>query len=644
MCGIAGLWRFNGAAEFDLRADVRRMTDAIDYRGPDGEGQWIDADAGIALGHRRLAIVDLSPTGFQPMASTSGRIVISYNGELYNTAEIAAELAMPFRGTSDTEVLAEAIERFGIDGALQRANGLFAFAAFDRARRVLHLARDRLGIKPLYWSRQKGALAFASELKAIRALPSFDLTLDRQAITTYLRHSCIPAPWTIFSEVNKLLPGERIEVTPNGVDKHLYWDIAAIARRQQAQQTSQPFETVVDELNILLADAVKRQMISDVPLGAFLSGGIDSSTVVALMCAAGKGPVKTFSIGFKEQGFNEADYARDVARHLGTDHTELELSASDALTIVPELPRMYDEPFADSSQLPTYLVSRLARQRVTVALSGDGGDEVFAGYVRYRGIMGAWRAMRPMPQGVRRAARRTIEMLSAETWDHIGGFMPRRFRQAHFGDKVLKTAALLDAGGPIEMYRRLITQWPDPQSLQPGVGERPGWIEQFASRSEGMPLDARLRLLDTMSYMPDDILTKVDRAAMSVSLEVRVPLIDHRVVEYAWGLPTRYLIDGGQGKRVLRAVLERYVPRNLFERPKMGFGVPVGRWLRGPLRAWAEDLLAPDVLAKDGLFDVALVRQRWQEHCSGQRNWQHALWTVLQFQAWRMSGNAGPAQ
>lgn len=642
MCGIAGLWRFNGAPDTDLRSDICRMTDAVAYRGPDGEGQWIDGGVGIALGHRRLAIVDLSPTGFQPMTSASGRIVISYNGELYNTADIAAELAMPFRGRSDTEVLVEAIDRFGIDGALQRANGLFAFAAFDRSRRVLHLARDRLGIKPLYWSRQNGSFAFASELKAIRALPSLALTLDRQALAAYLRHSCVPAPWTIFSEVAKLLPGERIEVTPNGVDKRLYWDIAAIARRGQAQQTTRPFEAVVDELDALLADAVKRQMISDVPLGAFLSGGIDSSTVVALMRAAGKGAVKTFSIGFKEQGFNEADYARDVARHLGTDHTELELSASDALAIVPLLPRMYDEPFADSSQLPTFLVSRLARQHVTVALSGDGGDETFAGYVRYRGIAAAWRGMRHLPQSIRRAARHSVEMLSAETWDRIGGLLPRRLRPAHFGDKMLKTAALLDAGDPIEMYRRLITQWPEPDKLQPGIGERPGWIEQFAGRSEGMALDARLRLLDMMSYLPDDILTKVDRAAMSVSLEVRVPLIDHRVIEYAWGLPTRYLIDRGQGKRVLRAVLERYVPRSLFERPKMGFGMPVGMWLRGPLRGWAEDLLAPDLLAQDGLFDAALVRRRWEEHCSGRRNWQYALWAVLQFQAWRLSGNGSP--
>jgi asparagine synthase (glutamine-hydrolysing) len=358
-----------------------------------------------------------------------------------------------------------------------------------------------------------------------------------------------------------------------------------------------------------------------------------------MMCAAGKGAVKTFSIGFREQGFNEAEHASAVARHLGTDHTELILSPTDAQALVPQLPTIYDEPFADSSQLPTYLVSKLAREHVTVALSGDGGDEAFGGYVRYRSIGGAWRGMRHLPQAVRRGFRGVAELLSVEAWDGIGHILPRSVRPAHFGDKVLKAAALLDAGDPIEMYRRLITQWPGLDRLQPGIAEHPGWTDQFAGRSNGMTLDARLRLIDMMGYLPDDILTKVDRAAMAVSLEVRVPLIDHRVIEYAWSLPTPYLIHRGQGKRVLRAVLERYVPRDLFERPKMGFSMPVGLWLRGPLRGWAEELLAPDRLAEDGLFNVNLIRQRWLDHRSGKRNWQYALWAVLQFQAWRSAGH-----
>ncbi len=634
MCGIAGLWRFQGAKEADLRAQAHAMTQAIAYRGPDGDGHWIDAERGIALGHRRLAIIDLSPTGFQPMTSANGRIVITYNGELYNAPDIAAELAMTFRGTSDTEILLEAITRFGVEGALARANGLFAFAAFDRATSTLHLARDHLGIKPLYFSRQNGAVAFASELKALRVLPGFSFTLEPGAVAAYLRHACVPAPQSIFREVEKLLPGERIEITPQSIRRSTYWDLAEIATRQQQSMAHGSFESVVDQLEVLLCDAVKRQMVSDVPLGAFLSGGIDSSTVVALMRAATNGPVKTFSIGFREKGFNEADHARAVARQLGTEHTELTLGANDALGLVPEMPSIYDEPFADSSQLPTYLVSRLARSQVTVALSGDGGDEAFAGYVRYRGVSALWNALRLVPIGLRRFGADAIKLLSPAAWDALAPVVPRRYRPAHFGDKILKGANLLDASGPIEMYRRLISQWPDPERLIPQVSESPGWVERGSLSTEGLEPVARMRLLDMLSYLPDDILTKVDRAAMAVSLEVRVPLIDRRVIEFSWRLAPDHLIAGGEGKRPLRAVLYRHLPKALVQRPKMGFGVPVGEWLRGPLRAWAEDLLSPDALAVHGLFDEILLRQRWDEHVSGRRNWQHALWAVLQFQAW----------
>ena len=387
------------------------MTAAIDYRGPDGDGHWSDAEVGVALGHRRLAIIDLSPTGHQPMASADGRVVITYNGELYNSAEIAAELAMPFRGTSDTEVLVEAIARFGIDGALQRANGLFAFAAFDRASRTLHLARDRLGIKPLYWTRQNGLFAFASELKALRALPDATFEVDPAAVGAYLRHMCVPAPLAIYRDVQKLLPGQRLEVTGEGVREYLYWDLIAVAKDGQRCLDTRSDRELEDELDALLGDSVKRQMISDVPLGAFLSGGIDSSIVVALMRAKSNGPVKTFTIGFRERAFNEADYARAVAQHLGTEHTELVLSADDALALVPQLPAMYDEPFADSSQLPTHLVSRLAREHVTVALSGDGGDEGFGGYVRYQGIDRLWRAIRHVPCFGRRLGAQAVSSL-----------------------------------------------------------------------------------------------------------------------------------------------------------------------------------------------------------------------------------------
>jgi len=610
------------------------MTDAIAYRGPDGHGHWSDPAAGIALGHRRLAIVDLSATGVQPMTSADGRIVITYNGELYNRAEMAAELGRLWRGTSDTEVLVEAIAAYGIDGALERANGLFAFAAFDRGSRTLHLVRDRLGIKPLYWTKQNGILAFASELKALRAVEGLSFTLDAGAVASYLRYLCVPAPRTIFREVEKLAPGHRVEITGQSLAVRRYWDLAEIARSGQHACDRRPEQEIVEELHALLADAVKRQMVSDVPLGAFLSGGIDSSTVVALMQRAAGRPVKTFSIGFREEAFNEADSAREVARHLGTDHTELVLSVAEAQAIVPQLPAIYDEPFADSSQLPTYLVSRLARQDVTVALSGDGGDEAFGGYVRYQGIARLAGATRYMPKVLRRLASRSIELLSADAWSLLVAPLPRRLQLAHAGDKVIKGAALLGDDSPLDMYRRVVSWTPEPAGLLQGVAEPADVVDRLGSETRGLDTVSQLRLLDLLAYLPDDILTKVDRASMAVSLETRVPLLDHRVVEFTWRLPSSRLIADGQGKRPLRAVLARYVPAALIARPKMGFSIPVGEWLRGPLRPWAEDLLSPAALA-DGLFDAAAVRRRFEAFLSGRRDAQHGLWAVLQFQAWR---------
>jgi asparagine synthase (glutamine-hydrolysing) len=632
MCGIAGLWRFAGYPASELAVQTKAMTDAIAYRGPDGDGHWFDADIGIALGHRRLAIIDLSPTGLQPMMSADGRIAITYNGELYNRSEMAAELAMSFRGTSDTEVLVEAIARFGINGALERANGLFAFAAFDRSSRTLHLARDRLGIKPLFWTKQNSLIAFASELKALRAVKSLAFALDLESLASYLRHACVPAPRTIYRAVAKLEPAHRIEITANSIIDRCYWDLADIARDHQKSSDQRTEPEIVEELDGLLADAARRQMVSDVPLGAFLSGGIDSSTVVAMMQRATNRPVKTFSIGFREQAFDESAGARAVARHLGTDHTEVILSAEDAQSIVPRLPTIYDEPFADSSQLPTYLVSRLARDSVTVALSGDGGDEVFGGYVRHQGVARLWNTIRPMPRAARRFASRAIDCLSPAAWDQLAVFVPHWCRPSHMGEKIIKGAGLLTAPDPIAMYRRLISQWPDPDRAMPSTIEPPGWVER-ASEIGGLDIVGQIRLLDMLTYLPDDILTKVDRASMAVSLEVRVPLLDHRVVETAWRLPSGVLIRNGRGKRPLRAVLDRYVPSTLVDRPKTGFGVPIGEWLRGPLRPWAEELLSPQGL--DGLFDTVLVQARLAEHLSGRRNWQSALWPLLQFQAWR---------
>lgn len=631
MCGIAGVWHIGGATQSSLQASVRAMTDTIVHRGPDGEGQWVDGEAGIGLGHRRLSILDLSPTGTQPMTSADGRFVITYNGEIYNYKEIAAELAMSFRGSSDTEVLVEAIARFGIDGALRRANGIFAFAAFDTRTRTLHLARDRLGVKPLYWMRQNDVVAFASELKALRAVGDLRFVIDRAAAADYFWYAYVPAPRTIYDGVAKLAPGERLEVTAGDIRTFRYWDVADVALAGQSNQDQRPLPEICDELDALLADAVKRQMVSDVPIGAFLSGGIDSSTVVSLMRL--NGPVKTFSIGFREKSYDEAEDAGAVARHLGTEHVEHIFSPAEAQAVIPLLADVYDEPFADSSQLPTYLVSRLARQQVTVALSGDGGDETFGGYTRYQGIDKAWRVASRFPRTVRRGAASAIGLLSSEAWDTIGSVLPSRLRPAFFGDKIIKAAGLLEADGPVAMYQRLIAQWSEPGRRAAVAGAEA--IVQKHADMRSLDVTSALRLLDMLSYLPNDILTKVDRASMAVGLEVRVPILDHRIVEYAWRLPSSRLIGNGKGKLPLRAVLDKYVPRSLTERPKKGFGVPIGEWLRGPLCDWSGDLLSSDTLRTDGLLDSKVVRARFDEHLSGKRNWQYALWTVLQFQAWR---------
>ncbi|HEX6911939.1 MAG TPA: asparagine synthase (glutamine-hydrolyzing) [Longimicrobium sp.] len=656
MCGFAGFVALGrDRTEEWLTATVRGMAGALRHRGPDDAGEWTDPQAGVALGFRRLSIIDLSPAGHQPMVSASGRYVVTFNGEAYNFQAVRRELqqagrAPAFRGHSDTEVLLAAVEAWGLEAALTRLVGMFGFALWDRQQRRLHLVRDRLGVKPLYYGRAGSHFLWGSELKALRRHPAFDAPIDRGSVADLMRFSYVPAPHTIYAGVHKLLPGTVLTLdTETGETRtRAYWSARAAAEAGLADPFRGTPAEAADALDALLRDAVGLRMVADVPLGVFLSGGIDSSTVVALMQAQSPRPVKTFSIGFHEQGYNEAAHAREVARHLGTEHTEMYATPEQALAVIPLLPRLYDEPFADSSQIPTYLVSELARRDVTVALSGDGGDELFAGYNRYVWGRGIWNRMRRVPRPARRAAAAGLRALSPDAWDRVfgalGPVLPGALRQRMPGDRLHKLAGVLGVGSPDEMYRRLVSVWNEADGVVLGADSRP---PAYADDGRAAPLDdftLRMMQLDLVTYLPDDILVKVDRASMGVSLEAREPLLDHRLVEFAWRLPLGMKMEGVQGKRVLRDVLYRYVPSELIERPKMGFGIPIDGWLRGPLRGWAEDLLDEGRLRREGFLDPARVRGVWREHLSGRRNHQYALWNVLMFQAWHEAQRAEAAE
>src|SRR5215210_118330 len=636
MCGIAGLIERSGAPASILEERGRAMARALVHRGPDGSGVWSDAEAGVALSHRRLAIIDLTAAGAQPMVSADGRWVISYNGEIYNAGDIAREpdlSGVNFRGTSDTEVILESVARRGLDRTLDDLNGMYALALWDRQTRTLHLVRDRIGIKPLFYSAQGSSLCFASELKALTAGGGIRRDIDSGSVASFLRFGYVPAPWSIFKDVAKVMPGELVSFGPDGqVRRRYYWSLSQVASDGSRNRLDLSDDQAEAELAALLIDAVSRQMISDVPLGAFLSGGIDSSTIVALMVAAARGPVRSFSIGFPDFGYDESHYAAAVARYLGTEHTELRIGGAEALAVVPRLAEIYDEPFADSSQIPTYLVSKLTRQHVTVALSGDGGDELFAGYNRYLFAERLWGSLSRLPLGLRRAAAAALNAVPGALLDGMSHIIPRRMRPPQPSDKLKKLAGILpcDAEG---IYLRLVSQCPDPAALVRGGSEHPLFPE-FRNLHTHDGLLERMQLIDTATYLPDDILQKLDRASMAVSLEARPPFLDHRVVEFAWRLPRRFRIRGGETKWLLRRVLNRYVPRALVERSKMGFGVPLAEWLRGPLRDWAEGLLEPSCFG-GGQLDVAAVRRLWTEHLDQRRNWSYALWTLLMFEAWR---------
>ena len=638
MCGIAGFWGA-GHGQTVNQAIAERMARRIQSRGPDDAGAWTDEGAGLALAHRRLSILDLSPAGHQPMLSPCSRYALVFNGEIYNHMDLRNDLkhgAYDWRGHSDTETLLAALRHWGVQETLRRLNGMFAFAWWDRQAQTLTLARDRIGEKPLYYGRNGGAFLFGSELKALAAHPDWRGEIDRDALTLYMRHNYVPAPWSIYQGVSKLPPAHFVVVSDRGwkvSDPECYWDLTSISE-QGAQSAHSDPAALINELDALLRDAVKRRMVSDVPLGAFLSGGYDSTTVAALMQSQSDRPVKTFSIGFSEAGFNEAEYAKAVAKHLGTDHTELYVSPEEAMAVIPKLPEIYDEPFSDSSQIPTYLISKLAREHVTVSLSGDGGDELFCGYNRY--VLGyqVWQKLRMFPPGMRKMLSWSCAHAPGRQLDGLQRMLPERWRVPNLADRLPKLAAVLRHRGGEAFYRDLVSHWKAPADLILG-GSEPETLLSDTSRWPRLPdLRERMMCMDMMTYLPDDILTKVDRASMAVSLEARVPLLDHRLIEFAWRVPMEYKYREGQGKWLLRQVLYRYVPRRLMERPKMGFGVPIEHWLRGPLRDWAETLLDENRLREEGFFDPDPIRKMWDEHTSGKRCWHYYLWDVLMFQAW----------
>jgi asparagine synthase (glutamine-hydrolysing) len=644
MCGISGYFTLTRSRSSDqMTTEVNRMTDAITHRGPDDAGFWVDAENGIALGHRRLAILDLSPLGHQPMTSADGRFIIVFNGEIYNFQPLRIELEAlghSWRGHSDTEIMLAAFLQWGVLEATRRFNGMFAFALWDKQDRVLHLGRDRLGEKPLYYGWVGDSFVFGSELKAIRQFPGFDSAINRDALCSQIRFSYIPDPYCIYQGFHKLPPASLITLR-SPVDQpkpQLYWSLRHVIEHGLDHPFSGNETQAIDTFEALLHDAVGMRMISDVPLGAFLSGGVDSSLIVAMMQKQSARPVRTFTIGFDDADYNEAKFAQEVATHLGTDHTEMYVTGKDALATIPLMPTLYDEPFSDQSQIPTYLVCQMARQHVTVALSGDAGDELFGGYERYFMGRSLWDKFAWMPPALKKLTAGTLTALPPSVLNSLGRLarplFPQRFNKAALGDKLHKLAEVIAAPGLESLYLTLMSHWKQPEQIVIGGHDLQTSISDTAGWPQVSDFTHRMMHLDMETYLPGDILTKVDRAAMGVSLEGRIPLLDTNLIEFAWTVPYSMKVRQGRGKWLMRETLYRHVPKHLIDRPKRGFGVPMEHWLRGELRDWAEDLLSESRLRREGYFHPAPIRQKWQEHLRGTRNWHFYLWDILMFQAW----------
>lgn len=638
MCGITGIG-FEKVK--DRLKNIEAMAATLTHRGPDDHGVWVNNEKGIAFGFRRLAINDLSEAGHQPMQSQSGRYIIVFNGEIYNFKEIVSDLlplGWTFRGHSDTEVLLAAVETWGIEKSLKKFNGMFAFALWDNQDDVLYLARDRFGEKPLYWGWSGNSLVFASELKALHQYKGLQFDIDRHALNLFMRYSYIPAPYCIYKNIEKVEPGYYLKITKDKkVIKTAYWSAEATVRKIKEKHIALSESESLDLLEQALQKSISLRTIADVPLGSFLSGGIDSSLITALMQENSNKPINTFTIGFGEQRFNEAPYAKAVAEHLGTHHTELYVTNKEAMDVIPKLPYLYDEPFADSSQIPTYLVSQLARQSVTVCLSGDAGDELFGGYNRYVWGSQLFDKASSLPSPLRKGFSHFLNILHPEHWEclhnKLNRFLPSSLKVSALSDKIAKvTDALQSADSLMQFYTSLtsIIKNPDNLVLESGSGYPVEHLNKFSSKDTV----SWMMLADVLGYLPGDILTKVDRASMGVSLEARVPFLDVDVFELSWKLPPSMKIRDKKGKIALRELLYKRVPQHLIERPKMGFGIPIGEWLRGPLKDWAEDLLSEKHLKEQGFLNSSTVKNYWKEHCSRKRDRTHEIWNVLMFQAW----------